>query len=251
MITPPLSISARPALTVKVPVSLTSSMVSRRWRVSMSYKPLGAPARYGPVQPAAWHGKAPHTSITRPSMRRNSAIWRRGQTVGLDHEVVRVHSYSRCRIVDRGAGVPRHSGAPGAPQPGGRSGPMSQTTRARVAPVREVADRAQPEVGVAVGVAARVHRWHADAASRSFRAWTSVATLATWWSPNESSWRPCDAACPAAGPRSCARRSHSAHPDPTGPGSATGSAAAPTGRDTRGIGALRMRRSPRCGYSRL
>ena len=36
-------------------------------------------------------------------------------------------------LVMGGAGVPWHSGAPGAPQPGGRSGPMSQTTSALAA----------------------------------------------------------------------------------------------------------------------
>ena len=68
-------------------------------RVVMS-RPLGAAAlrRYGPVQPAAWHGAAPHTSTRRPSSRRNRAIWRAHARLGLDDEVVRVDAEPGRRV---------------------------------------------------------------------------------------------------------------------------------------------------------
>ena len=87
-------------------------------RVVMS-RPLGAAAlrRYGPVQPAAWHGAAPHTSTRRPSSCRNRAIWARTRA---SESMTRSCGSTPSRFgvfVVGGDGVPRQS-ARGPPAAG-------------------------------------------------------------------------------------------------------------------------------------
>ncbi len=127
MMTPPLSISARPALTLKVPVS-TASMVPSGRALPMYYK-ARVRDRSGSRPSGGVAREQPRTrSPTRPSMRRNSEIWRR---MDASDSITRSCGSTPIRggvLVIGGAGVPRHSGAPAAPHPAGRSGPMSQIT---------------------------------------------------------------------------------------------------------------------------
>ena len=131
MMTPPLSISARPLLTRKVPVSISRNGIQRRRRAYVLQGAGEWPAAHGPVQPAAWQGSVPHGSINRaidPSTTR--LIGRRARASDSMTRSCGSTPIRGGRLVTGGGGVPQVPSSSGSGQPRWRSGPMSHTTSA-------------------------------------------------------------------------------------------------------------------------
>ena len=204
MITPPLSISARPALTRNVPVSI-------------GYQDNRAPT----APPGVSDAHRARSYSGRPSRRHSRGVAARVNERPAAQELRDLRGSGR---LEAGKGVRID------PRSGGRCHDRRRRRAEAPAPRADVVDH---QCAAAPGVARHPHdavegrrsrlRPGSSAGGRRrapiTRASTSVATLATWWSPNASAGAPCAWACRAADRSSCARRSRWPRRGPTASGS--------------------------------